>query len=43
MPGFGLGLAIAKALVEAMGGTIRLDSEVKKGTRVILRFPALEE
>lgn len=43
VPGFGLGLAIAKALVEAMGGTIRLDSEMEKGTTVILRFPALEE
>lgn len=36
----GLGLAIAKALVEAQGGKIRLESAPGAGTQVILTFPA---
>jgi len=38
--GFGLGLPIAKALVEGQGGTIAMESEQGKGSVVILRFPA---
>lgn len=37
--GFGLGLPIAKALVEGQGGTIEVDSQVDQGTRVRLRLP----
>jgi signal transduction histidine kinase len=36
--GSGLGLSIAKSLVEAQGGTIRLDSEAGKGTRAMITF-----
>jgi heavy metal sensor kinase len=38
--GFGLGLAIAKALVEAYGGTIRAESAPKQGTRMTVELPA---
>jgi heavy metal sensor kinase len=40
--GIGLGLAICRAIVESHGGTIRLESEVGEGTRVIVNFPVLE-
>ena len=33
-PGVGLGLAIAKGIVEAHGGSIGIDSQVGNGTRV---------
>jgi heavy metal sensor kinase len=38
--GFGLGLAIAKALVEAYRGTIRAESSPSQGTRMIVELPA---
>lgn len=38
--GAGLGLAITRALVEAMRGTIALDSDLGRGTRVHLEMPA---
>ncbi|MGN6431421.1 MAG: ATP-binding protein [Gaiellaceae bacterium] len=37
--GIGLGLAIAKEAVEALGGTIELDSALNVGTRVRMRLP----
>jgi signal transduction histidine kinase len=40
-PGFGLGLPIAKALVEGMGGTISIESEVGEGSNMIIRFAVI--
>jgi PAS domain S-box-containing protein len=39
--GMGLGLSVAKQLVEILHGNISIKSEVNKGTLVTLRFPAL--
>jgi signal transduction histidine kinase len=41
--GFGLGLAIAKALVEAYGGTITADSAPGQGTRMTVELPASDQ
>jgi PAS domain S-box-containing protein len=37
--GSGLGLSIARSIVEIMGGTIQIESEKGKGTRVNIRIP----
>ena len=37
--GSGLGLSIARSIVQIMGGTIQIDSEKGKGTRVEIRIP----
>jgi two-component system phosphate regulon sensor histidine kinase PhoR len=38
--GFGIGLFYVKTMVEKMGGRIELKSELNKGSRFILSFPA---
>ncbi|HEX8035387.1 MAG TPA: ATP-binding protein, partial [Ktedonobacterales bacterium] len=40
--GAGLGLSIAKGLVEAQGGQIEIASKLNVGTTVTLRFPTLD-
>ena len=35
----GLGLPLARQLVEAHGGTLRLESEPGQGTRAIIELP----
>ena len=39
--GAGLGLAITRATVQLHGGTIEIDSQVKVGTTVTIRLPAV--
>jgi len=36
----GLGLAVIKRMTEALGGTVSFESELKKGTKFIIRLPA---
>jgi len=40
--GLGLGLTLARRIVEEMNGSISLTSEAGKGTRIVFRFPAYE-
>jgi signal transduction histidine kinase len=41
--GLGLGLAISKKIVEQLGGTINVASEVGKGTTFVMEFPRTDE
>jgi PAS domain S-box-containing protein len=41
--GSGLGLAICHSIVRAHGGTIAVSSELGRGTRFVIRLPALDE
>lgn len=38
----GYGLAIVKKIIDANNGTIKVNSEINKGTEFILRFPAVD-
>jgi signal transduction histidine kinase len=42
-PGMGMGLYAARRIAEAHGGTLAIESELGKGTRVSLRLPAFVE
>ena len=39
MGGTGLGLPIAKEIIEANGGSIDMKSDVGKGTEVVIKVP----
>jgi signal transduction histidine kinase len=41
--GLGLGLAISKRIVEQLDGTIAVESELGRGTKFTLRFPARDD
>jgi signal transduction histidine kinase len=38
--GTGLGLPLVKAMMELHGGSLKLDSEVRVGTRATITFPS---
>jgi len=40
--GTGLGLAISKSIIDAHGGTIKVDSTVGEGTKVIISLPVIK-
>jgi signal transduction histidine kinase len=42
VPGWGLGLAISRRVVEAHGGTIGFDADPQAGTAVEVRLPVAE-
>jgi signal transduction histidine kinase len=41
-PGVGLGLAIVRDAVLAMNGDVKIESEVDKGTTVLIKLPSAE-
>lgn len=41
--GSGLGLAITKKMVESLGGKIKVESQINKGTTFIIELPALKK
>jgi signal transduction histidine kinase len=42
VPGFGLGLSIAKSLVEGQGGTIAIESQLGVGSTVLVCLPMIQ-
>jgi hypothetical protein len=40
--GTGMGLALVRKVVDRAGGSVRIDSELGKGTTVVMIFPAAE-
>jgi two-component system, OmpR family, phosphate regulon sensor histidine kinase PhoR len=41
--GSGLGLSIVKHIVQSHQGTVHVESEVEKGTTIVLRLPVAQE
>jgi signal transduction histidine kinase len=41
--GTGLGMQLCKQMIKKNGGTIRIESELHKGTKMILKFPKAEQ
>ena len=41
--GTGLGMQLCKQMIQKNGGTIRIESERHKGTKIILTFPKKEQ
>ncbi|PLX31724.1 MAG: hypothetical protein C0604_06590, partial [Clostridiales bacterium] len=37
---YGIGLSVAKAIVEAHGGEIRAESEKNKWTKIVINLPS---
>ncbi len=43
VPGTGLGLVIARSLIQDMGGTLRVESRARQGTTVVIELPVASE
>ena len=41
--GTGLGMQLCKQMIKKNGGTIQIESELHKGTKMILTFPKTEQ